>query len=153
MTAEPFAIRASAACASIGTATLEGSCEHGAVLRACPTGDEERIAGSVYPGAVPHAARNDDRLSLSQGNHLLATLRIKDELQRARQEVHELIPCRVHLPVVPVRGHVRKGDEPAVVKLGAFAERLPEIIRHVDRGRAGTIFEVDVGAVEPECCC
>lgn len=39
-------------------------CEHGTVLRACSLGDEEHIAGSGYPGAMPHTARNDDALSL-----------------------------------------------------------------------------------------
>jgi hypothetical protein len=45
-----------------------------------------------------------------------------------------------------------RGNEPAIVKLGAFAERLPEIFRHFDRAGAGAIFEVDVRIVEPECC-
>src|SRR5690554_4705698 len=82
------------------------SCEHGAVLCACPTGDEEGIASSMYPGAVPNAARNDDRLPVLEGNHLLAAWQIEDELYRAREEVHELVTCRVHLPVVPVRSYV-----------------------------------------------
>src|SRR5215470_13724229 len=114
--------------------------------------DEETHARRADDPAMPDAARDDACRPLAQLDDALAAGLVEDEVERAREDVDELVPRRVHLPVIPVAlaPEVRDGDEPSALKIGAGIDRRPEVVADRDGLRARSVLQVKVRALDVE---
>src|SRR5262245_15002140 len=97
-----------------------------AVAGAFAARDVQAVAGLTHDRPMPHALRDDARVAGLERHDPLAAFLLEHDVDRARQEAHELVPGRMHLPVVPVVRVVEGADEPAPVELGPVVDRLPE---------------------------
>ena len=69
---------------------------------------------------MPDPTRHHDGAAPRQHDRLDSAPPLEQQLDRARQQVHELVTLRMHFPVVPVLRERELADQPALAEAIAF---------------------------------
>src|SRR5262249_21678302 len=111
----------------------------------CPLSrrDEEDVARSPDDLSMPDAARDEVRGPRAKAHDLVTAGTLQHEIDRAREEIDELLTLGMPLPVARVAIEVEREAHPALRVI--VHRRLPEGGPYLERQGRAAVEQLDVG--------